>query len=151
MTKANLISSINGYLTSIVTIAKHRLSMLDLTNTVYPTIIPESYTNIAETNTNTTPIGTAHYYTTYWIKQGRLVSVFGNITNKTGATTTNESYITIDTGEFTPQLIVNTFFANSLSDNRAVKCEISGNVIRVIGAISNNESISFQFNYFSKD
>lgn len=151
MTKANLITSINGYLTAIVTIAKHRLSMLDLTNTIYPSIITETYTNLVTTNTNTTPIGTTHYYNTFWIKQGRKVSVFGTITNKTGASTSNESYITINTGEFTPQTDINEFVAHSTSDNRNIRCRITGNVIQVRSALSNNETISFQFSYNAKD
>jgi len=151
MIKSDLITSINTQLTAIITQAKHRLSMLDLTNTVYPTIITEAYTNLVTTNTNTTPIGTTHYYTTYWIKQGRLVTVFGNITNKTGASTSNESYITIDTGEFTPQEVINEFIAHSTSDNRNIRCRVSGNTIKVVSALANNETISFQFNYFSKD
>jgi len=151
MIKSDLTTSINGYLTSIVTIAKHRLSMLDLTNTVYPSIITESYTNLATTATNTTAIGTTHYYTTYWIKQGRLVTVFGTITNKTGVSTSNEDYITINVGEFTPQAVINEFIAHSTSDNRNIRCRVTGNVIQVRSALANNESISFQFNYFSKD
>ena len=150
-TKSGLTSAISTALSIVITKAKVLLSLNNLVDAVYPNIITEAYTNLVTTTTNTTPIGTTHYYTTYWVKQGRRVSVFGNITNKTGASTSNEDYITINVGEFTPQLVSNDFIANSLSDNRNIRCRISGNTIKVISALANNESISFQFSYNAKD
>ena len=150
-TKSGLSSAISTALSIVITKAKVLLSLNNLVDAVYPNIITEAYTNLVTTTTNTTPIGTTHYYTTYWVKQGRRVSVFGNITNKTGASTSNEDYITINVGEFTPQLVNNDFIANSLSDNRNIRCRISGNTIKVISALANNESISFQFSYNAKD
>ena len=150
-TKSGLTSAISTALSIVITKAKVLLSLNNLIDAVYPNIITEAYTNLVTTTTNTTPIGTTHYYTTYWVKQGRRVSVFGNITNKTGASTSNEDYITINVGEFTPQLVNNDFIANSLSDNRNIRCRISGNTIKVISALANNESISFQFSYNAKD
>lgn len=150
-TKSGLTSAISTALSIVITKAKVLLSLNNLIDAVYPNIITEAYTNLVTTTTNTAPIGTTHYYTTYWVKQGRRVSVFGNITNKTGASTSNEDYITINVGEFTPQLVNNDFIANSLSDNRNIRCRISGNTIKVISALANNESISFQFSYNAKD
>jgi len=150
-TKSGLTTAISTALSIVITKVKLLASLDNLVNAVYPSIITEAYTNLITTNTNTTEIGTTHYYTTYWIKQGRKVSVFGTITNKTGASTTNEDWITIDTGEFTPQTDINDFMAFSTSDNRNVRCRVTGNVIQVISALANNETISFQFNYFSKD
>jgi len=150
-TQSGLTTAISTALSIVITKAKVLLSLDNLVDAVYPDIITESYTNLATTATNTTAIGTTHYYTTYWIKQGRLVSVFGTITNKTGSSTSNEDYITINVGEFTPQAVINEFIAHSTSDNRNVRCRVTGNVIQVRSALANNESISFQFNYFSKD
>jgi len=150
-TKSGLTTAISTALSVVITKVKLLASLDNLVNAVYPSIITESYTNLATTNTNTTEIGTTHYYTTYWIKQGRKVSVFGTITNKTGSSTSNEDYITINVGEFTPQAVINEFIAHSTSDNRNVRCRVTGNVIQVRSALANNESISFQFNYFSKD
>ena len=150
-TKSGLISSISTALSIVITKAKVLLSLNNLVDAVYPNIITEAYTNLATTTTNTTPIGTTHYYTTYWIKQGRKVSVFGNISNKTGASTSNENYITINVGEFTPQAVTNEFIAHSMSDNRNIRCRISGNNIQVRSALANNETISFQFSYNAKD
>lgn len=150
-TKSGLTTAISTALSIVITKVKLLASLDNLVNAVYPSIITESYTNLATTNTNTTEIGTTHYYTTYWIKQGRKVSVFGTITNKTGASTTNEDWITIDTGEFTPQEVINEFIANSTTDNRNVRCRVSGNTIQVRSALSNNETISFQFSYNAKD
>jgi len=155
MIKTNIISYITARWGDITT--PKRLPIKDrevsntLVNEIYPDIITEAYTNLATTNTNTTEIGTTHYYTTYWIKQGRKVSVFGTITNKTGSSTTNEDWITIDVGEFTPQTDINDFMAFSTTDNRSVRCRVTGNVIQVRSALANNETISFQFFYNAKD
>jgi hypothetical protein len=150
-TKSGLTSAISTALSVVITKAKVLLSLNNLVNEVYPNIITEAYTNLVTTTTNTTPIGTTHHYTTYWIKQGRKVSVFGNISNKTGASTSNEDYITINIGEFTPQANINDFIAHSTSDNRNIRCRISGNNIQVRSALANNETISFQFSYNAKD
>jgi len=150
-TKSGLTTAISTALSIVITKVKLLASLDNLVNAVYPSIITEAYTNLVTTNTNTTEIGTTHYYTTYWIKQGRKVSVFGTITNKTGASTTNEDWITIDTGEFTPQTDINDFMAFSTTDNRSVRCRVTGNVIQVISALANNETISFQFFYNAKD
>jgi len=152
-TKASLLTALDTFISAVgrVTKARHTDANDLLVDNGYSSIITESYTNLATTATNTTAIGTTHYYTTYWIKQGRLVTVFGTITNKTGSSTSNEDYITINVGEFTPQVVINEFIAHSTSDNRNVRCRVTGNVIQVRSALANNESISFQFNYFSKD
>lgn len=152
-TKNGLITALNSFISAVgkVTKSRHTSANTLLVDAVYPSIITEAYTNLVTTTTNTTPIGTTHYYTTYWVKQGRKVSVFGNITNKTGASTSNENYITINVGEFTPQAVNNEFIAHSMSDNRNIRCRISGNNIQVRSALANNESISFQFSYNAKD
>lgn len=152
-TKSGLLTALNTFISAVGKITKTRHTSANslLVDSVYPSIITESYTNLVTTNTNTTPIGTTHYYNTFWIKQGRKVSVFGTITNKTGASTSNESYVTINTGEFTPQTDINEFIANSTSDNRNIRCRITGNVIQVRSALANNETISFQFSYNAKD
>ena len=154
MTKASLITSINGYITAVITQAKHRLSMLDLVNTLYPTTVTESYTNLATTVTNTTPIGTTHYYTTYWKKQGSIVHIKGHIINKTGVMASNTDWITIATAEFLPVALpnVNASFVTgfSESDNRPIIFDIKGTTIKLVSAIANNETILIDFKYYAE-
>ena len=47
-TKAGLISAINGFITSVVNITKHRNSMLELVNELYPATLTDdqSTTNV---------------------------------------------------------------------------------------------------------
>lgn len=82
-TKTNLITAINTQITAIITQAKHRLSMLELVNEIYPTAVREtqSTTNTITTK-NTTP---ALAYDINIAKTGRKVTINGSITNTTDA------------------------------------------------------------------
>jgi hypothetical protein len=75
-TKSSLISAINGFLTAIVTITKHRDSMLEVVNELYPTKVDDNSTDetyTTQTNANIT-------YAIEIVKQGRNVRVDGTYT-----------------------------------------------------------------------
>ena len=103
-TKTNLISAINTQLTAIITQAKVRLAMSLLTDELYPTIVSE--TDLT-TNTITTKnsINTDLHYDIAIIKQGRNVSIKGNVTNASGSIVsngTNEEFFEITLAEYLP-------------------------------------------------
>ena len=103
-TKTNLITAINGFLSAIVTTLKHRNSMLEVVNELYPTIVSE--TDLT-TNTITTKnsINTDLHYDVAIIKQGRNVSIKGNVTNASGSIVsngTNEEFFEITLAEYLP-------------------------------------------------
>lgn len=68
-TKSNLITAINGFLTSTVTITKHRNSMLEAVNELFPT------TNVYEVTTGNIQ------YKLRFTKSGNLCVVNGYISN----------------------------------------------------------------------
>ncbi len=81
-TKAGLISAINGFITSVVNITKHRNSMLEVINELYPTKVTDSDV----TETFTTQVNANIIYSIQIVKQGRNVRINGTYRN-TGSTT----------------------------------------------------------------
>ena len=146
-TKTGIIASINGYLTSIMTIVKHRNSMLDIINEMYRTTTTESYTNLADNTPLTTPNGTTHYYNFKVDKIGNKVFFDGTLTNKTGAATTNSQYFTVNNTEFLQNADIVTFYGVNTSTEALVKCTFSSNILTVVGALNNNQTVQFNLKY----
>lgn len=72
-TKSGLITAINGFITSVVNITKHRNSMLEVVNELYPTKVLDNSTDetyTTQTNANIT-------YNIQIVKQGRTIRVDG--------------------------------------------------------------------------
>lgn len=76
-TKSSLIGTVNGFITSLVTVAKHRNSMLEVINELYPSKVSDdstSETYTTQTNANIT-------YGIQIVKQGRSIRINGSYTN----------------------------------------------------------------------
>lgn len=117
-TKSGLIAAVNGFITSLITQTKHRDSMLEVINELYPTKVLDSNS----TETYTTKNGTVITYSVQIVKQGRSVRINGSYNNTSalaipvGTTIftfkTNEfigdtSYYLGNNVEYTPYLIKN--------------------------------------------
>jgi hypothetical protein len=76
MTKANLISTVNGFLTAIVTIAKNRNAMLEIINELYPSKVIDNSTDEIYTTQNNSNIT----YAIQIVKQGRNIRINGTYT-----------------------------------------------------------------------
>lgn len=103
-TKTNLISAINTQLTAIITQAKVRLAMSLLTDELYPTIVSETDLT-SNTITTKNSVNTDLHYDIAIIKQGRNVSIKGNVTNASGSIVsngTNEEFFEITLAEYLP-------------------------------------------------
>ena len=83
-TKSSLITTINGFITSVVNITKHRNSMLQLVNEFFTTTIfdTQASTNVFTRGT----LQTAFTYAFKVKKRGNIVFIQGSITNSTSAT-----------------------------------------------------------------
>jgi hypothetical protein len=75
-TKSALISAVNGFITSVVNITKHRNSMLEVINELYPTKVSDNSTS----ETYTTQTNNDITYSIQIVKQGRNVRVDGSYT-----------------------------------------------------------------------
>jgi len=80
-TKSGLIAAVNGFITSLITQTKHRDSMLEVINELYPTKVSDSNS----TETYTTKSGTVITYSIQIVKQGRTIRIDGSYINTSGA------------------------------------------------------------------
>jgi len=96
--KSTLIANVNGFLTALITFTKHRSSMLEVINELYPTKVPDSNT----LETYTTKNGSLITYNIAFVKQGRSVRINGTYTNPSATTTlpNGTKVFDIDVNEF---------------------------------------------------
>lgn len=99
-TKSALISTINGFITSVVNITKHRDSMLEVVNELYGS--NQLNDTQATTNVITLVLSDALYNLTF-TKTGRMVHVYGFIKRNTASIPNNTIIASITNSEFAPQ------------------------------------------------
>jgi hypothetical protein len=146
-TKTGIIANINGFITAIITQLKVRNAYLELVNEMYRQTTTESFTNLADNTPLTTPNGTTHYYSFQVDKIGNHVFWGGTLTNKTGATLANGTWLSISSTEFLQNSDVVKFNAVSASDGRNLTCLISSNNLIIVSPINNNETVNFNVKY----
>ena len=90
-TKTSILSTINGFITAIVTVLKVRNAFSTIVNEIYPDIISETRTTTSHTSRITNPnlLKENITYNIFIVKQGRLVTIKGFIHNQTGAIVSN--------------------------------------------------------------
>tara|TARA_R110000868_G_scaffold277064_1_gene536919 strand:+ start:167 stop:628 length:462 start_codon:yes stop_codon:yes gene_type:complete len=99
-TKSALISAVNGFITSIVNITKHRNSMLEVVNELYGS----NQLNDTQATTNViTLVLTDALYNLTFTKTGRMVHVYGYIRKNTANIPSSTVIASITNSEFEPQ------------------------------------------------
>ena len=114
-TKTNLISAINGYLTAVITQAKHRLSMLELINELYPS-----------SDTYIVTSGSVQYNLTF-TKSGNKCTVSGSIANSTGSIVGGVKLLDIPNSIYFPKKSV-FFFGQTQFTNQNISLVLSDGV-----------------------
>jgi hypothetical protein len=146
-TKTGIIASINGYLTSIITIVKHRNSMLDIINEMYRETTSESYTNLVDNTPLTTPNGTTRHYSFKVDKIGNKVFFDGTLTNKTGNAANNLIYLTITDAEFLQNSDIVNFYGVNITTNTLVRGILASNILKIVQSVGINETVQFNLKY----
>jgi len=141
MTKSALITSINGYITSVVNIAKHRNSMLDLINQLFQTTYTMSNVEAPDQFT----------YNLKFKKQGNLVHIDGFIKNNYPYMRGNEILVTIGNSEFyakTGQETISQVVGSTSLSNGIVSFALSSiYLVTNLGALSTiNINTTYQTN-----
>ena len=113
-TKAGLISAVNGFITSIVNITKHRNSMLAVVNELYGS----NQLNDTQATTNVIMVQVqSGLYNLTFTKIGTLVNVFGYIRKNTASIPSSTIIAAFTNTEFAPQtgkqFRINGFFDGS--------------------------------------
>jgi len=86
-TKTSLISAVNAQITAVIDDVKHRQSMLEVINELFPTTHTMSYTAVVDTEVS---------YDLTFTKIGNLVTINGIVTNGSSSILTSGELITID-------------------------------------------------------
>jgi len=89
-TKANLLSTINGFITAVITQAKHRSSMSAVVDEIYPSNVTDSQT----TETYTTKAGTNFSYSIRITKSGNIAHIKGEVRNITNSLQSSQNIFT---------------------------------------------------------
>lgn len=123
----------------------------DELNNAYGDVVLETFNNLVNTTPNTTPNGVNHHYSLAMVKQGRKVTMSGNFTNKTGGIISNVAIFSVDVGEYFQDSNVIGFYGFQESNGTPVRCSMDGNSLMVGGAIGNNVTVRFNFQYYTLD
>lgn len=147
-TKSNLITAVNGFLTSLVNITKHRNSMLEIINNIYPTVVYDTQA----TTTIFTKVDNDFLYDIKTAKVGGLVNICGSFTNDTESAISNQSIATITNTEYrTDALVVNHYIPAISSSGQVVFLSLAGNTIDLVGTAPKDVQFFFNGNYTVKD
>lgn len=108
--KSSITSTINGFITAIVTVSKVRSSFDTIIDNIYPTPISDTQ---ATTNV-VTKIGTNFTYNLQFTKTGRNIHVYGSITNISGYILSSvEEILEVTNSEFEPYTTYDFIGSNS--------------------------------------
>ena len=147
-TKANLITAVNTFLSSVISITKHRNSMLEVINNVYPTVVYDTNS----TNTIFTKADDDFIYDIKTAKAGRLVNICGSFTNDTESAISNQKLVDITNTEYrTDALVVNHRIPAISESGLIIFLSLVGNSIEIVGTAPKDVKFFFNGNYTVKD
>ena len=141
--KATIISNINSFITAIITVAKHRLSMLEVVNEIYqePLIDTPLTTNVV------TKIPDGFSYYVVFKKTGNTVVFTGRFFNLTGSAVSNVNLMTITNTEFRPNSLSSTDLAFFCTNNLYLTLNPSNYIIKINGTLASGEYGTFNGTY----
>ena len=147
-TKANIISTVNGFITAIITQAKLRSGFSTVVDNIYPTVI----TDTQDTTTVLTKTDTDFEYEFKICKVGRLVHLSGYIENVTESAITDQPIASITNTEFVLQTGIENYNIPAVSlSGLTVFVSLRTNSISVFGTIPKNVKFYFNGCYNTKD
>jgi hypothetical protein len=132
-TKANLLSTINGFITAVITQAKHRSSMSTVVDEIYPTVYIEDETTNVVLDAQTAGL---NYDFKIW-KQGRTVFIQGFFTNINITSLSSPILADIKISEFIANAISTNLDAFASNGNK-VQLQITNDQIIISGSLNSS-------------
>jgi len=142
-TKTSITSTINGFITAIVTVTKVRNAFDTLLNNIYPTPIldTQATTNVA------TSLSANFEYSLQFTKTGRNIHVYGTIQNVSGSILGGvEDVLDITTSEFDPYTTYTLIGSNS---NGNVEFSLNVDALTLVSSIGVDEIVVINQTYQS--
>jgi hypothetical protein len=147
-TKANLLSTINGFITAVITQAKHRSSMSAVVDEIYPSNVTDSQT----TETYTTKAGTNFSYSIRITKSGNIAHIKGEVRNITNSLQSSQNIFTWKDNEFKPKSGINDFNFKAFTSGGEITLFLSNNVLFMQDVAVANTTYKFEFiTYITQD
>lgn len=123
-TKTGLLATINGFITAVITQAKHRSSMNAVVDEIYPNQIVDS--NFLEDYTTKNSLILVFYNITI-TKSGNIAHIKGTLSNAGSYYYSNQPIFTWNETEFQPKAGIETyFFAENSTDKVRLKLDSTG-------------------------
>lgn len=148
-TKTGLISTINGFLTAIITQAKVRSSASAIVDEIYP----NSVTDSQATETYTTKVGSGINYSIRIVKSGNVAYISGTIRNTTSGILPSQNVFLWKSNDFKPKSGVNDLIFKAFNGSNPIDLFLSNNVLFLQSSIlPTSTSYSFDFKtYITQD
>ncbi len=141
-TKATLLSTINGFLTAVITQLKHRNSMSAVVDEMYTTSVTDTQAN----ETYTTKAGTSINYSIRIIKSGNIAHISGTVRNTTSGILSPQNIFTWKTNDFRPRSGVNDFVFKAFNGGNEVTLFLNNNVLSLsTNILPTSTNYSFDF------
>jgi hypothetical protein len=146
-TKTNFLSTINGFITALITQAKVRSAFSTVSDELYPTSVidtqvTETYTNKSSTNIT---------YSIRIVKSGNIAHISGQITNVTGVFLNPQYIFTWKDTEFRPKSIVNNLLFKAENSTSSVRLNLTDAGVQIVTQMA-NQGFSFDFKtYITQD
>jgi hypothetical protein len=149
-TKAGILATINGFITSVITQAKHRSSMSTVVDEIYPVYVEDN--NVTETYT--TKSGAIINYKLNIVKSGNIAHVSGNVINASGIFQNPQQIFTWKENQFKPKadaVLTVIFKATNSTDDVRLQLNSTGLAI-ASGEFMNPATFNFEFiTYITQD
>lgn len=142
-TKAGLLATINGFITAVINVTKHRSSMSAVVDEIYPSSVTDNET----LQTYTTKSGDNIDYLIFIIKSGNIAHIRGQIRNATAVFQVDQPIFTWKDNEFKPLSGIASnsyFFASNSSSQVRLRLSASGLEIFNDGMV-NSQDLNFDF------
>lgn len=149
-TKAGLLATINGFITAIITQAKHRSSMSSVVDEIYPISITDNHTSQTYTN----KIDSRLQYEIMIIKSGNIAHISGTVTNNSPGWVRGAYVFTFKENQFKPKSGLNDLTFQVFGDENNIELNISnfGLFVNTNYALYGYKSYIFDFKtYITQD
>jgi hypothetical protein len=146
--KTSILSTVNGFITSIITQAKVRSALSTLLDNFYPTVVIDTQ----DTTTIFTKADTDFDYDIKTAKIGRLVNICGSIRNVTDSAISDQKLADITNTEYrTDALTLNHYVLGVSDSGQSIFLSLTGNSIDIVGVAPADMVFYFNGCYTSKD
>lgn len=149
-TKTSTISTINGFITAIVTVLKTRNAFSTVVDAIYTDIVLDTNASTNIVTENIVKLG--FDYNIAVMKIGNKVTIKGELINNTGeiiGSSTDDYMFEITNSEFFPNVNDNFFmFGTNVTSLSNVALKFVGNKLRVSSSLGVDAVMNFTITYF---